>query len=88
MRLAELGADEMRQPLAQQTGVTVMDIDERVAIRIGRCAYAMHFTDAFDLYTAIRVHAVAAKRDVGDQSRMMLTAGVLSDAEQNYKRGI
>lgn len=78
----------MRQELAQKTPVRVMALEERVAIRIGACAWAIHFVDAFDLAAAIRTHAKAAKKEQGDESRTLLRAGVLSDAERNYKHGI
>lgn len=87
-RVHEFGA-AIAQVVARDTPVAVDHADELVRMAFGgNVGYGIHYSVALPFSHAIRVHARAAKLSTGDDSVRRLASGVLSDAEDNYRRGL
>lgn len=74
-------------PLAQATGVVVANHLDLVVMRIGSLCYGMHYNDATIYSEAMRAIAETVRRSSGDP-RTLMAAGILTDAEDNYRRGV
>lgn len=74
--------------LLRKTDVQVTHELDRVLLTIGNTTMKMMYRDAFTLAAWLRANAAEAKRFAGDTSNIYTAIGMLSDAEENYKRGI
>jgi hypothetical protein len=74
--------------LAKRTNFAVSHHGELVRVTIGNSGFDMHYNDALLFAQWMRLNAKEAKRESGDRSRVVQMAGILSDAEENYRRGI
>jgi hypothetical protein len=74
--------------LATKMNVEVVHHGEIVDIQMGAHTGGLHNADALPFSNAMRAHARAVKRSLGDTATIHLAAGILTDAEANYKRGI
>ena len=59
-----------------------------VVIRANELELKLHYSEAFPLHQLIRQKAREAKAWAGDTSRSIKVRATLSDAEENYKRGV
>lgn len=67
-----------------------MEIGHRgtlVYFKLGNDEFKMDYPSAYKMSLLLRTHAKQAKKFAGDFSRTLEAAAVLTDAEQNYKRG-
>jgi len=60
---------------------------DTVIVEIGGRRLTMDYPTALKLSEMLRTHGKQAKKFAGDASKHWSTTGVLSDAEENYKRG-
>jgi hypothetical protein len=74
--------------LAKRTNFAVSHHAELVRVTVGNSGFDMHYSDALQIAQWVRLNAKEAKRKSGDLSRAVQMAGILSDAEENYRRGI
>jgi hypothetical protein len=74
--------------LFKRTKISVDHAGEIVTLKFGNVVIDMHYTDSLPFSQALRLHSKASKRESRDFSRIVSCAGILSDAEENYKRGI
>ena len=74
--------------LFKRANVSVVHAGETVTLEFGNVEIVMHYADALQFSQWVRLHAKAAKRESGDKSRVIQLVGILSDAEDNYRRGI
>ena len=58
-----------------------------VKVEIGGHVLTMEYPTAVKLASMVRTHAKQAKKFAGDGSKDLMTEAVLSDAEENYRRG-
>ena len=77
------GSRKPKRPRAWSVGFNGEDVN----IQFDDLTIGMHFADALHVAQWIRAAGRQCKRNVGDTSRQLNAAGILSDAEQNYKTG-
>jgi hypothetical protein len=86
---------ERKDPRVQTIGATVLTKQriavahhlELVQITLGNQTLSIHYADAFQLAALIRGHAKQAKKFNGDARKHWSEFSVLTDAEENYRRG-
>ena len=60
---------------------------DHVILTLGGHKLTMDYPTAIKLSQMLRTHGKQAKKFAGDSSKSWLAEAVLTDAEQNYKRG-
>lgn len=58
-----------------------------VKVEIGGHVLTMEYPTAVKMAQMVRTHAKQAKKFAGDASKALHTESVLTDAEENYRRG-
>lgn len=58
-----------------------------VVMQFNESIFKLHYSEALQLYSWLRLAARRAKAWAGDRSRTMRTTAHLTDAEDNYKHG-
>jgi hypothetical protein len=74
--------------VATRMNVSIDHEGENVKMTFGNVTIDMHYEDALPFAHHLRLHASEAKRKCGDTSKVVTVSGLLSDAEENYRRGI
>jgi hypothetical protein len=74
--------------VAKRSSCSVSHVGELVRLKFGNQLIDMHYSDALQFSQWMRLNAKEAKRESGDRSRVVQMAGILSDAEENYRKGI
>ena len=77
------------RPLTMPQGFkwTVAVNGEMINLVVGDRMVGFHFTVALKLVETLHAHAVEAKKWAGDAGRVIMAAGDLTSAENNYKHG-
>lgn len=94
--MAEVDVDQESRVISDRRRGTMpgkfewrIDVDsEQVLLFMGGHLLKMHFTDAGRLGVQIKANAKIAKAWAGDTSRQWIGVGNLTDAEDNYRRGV
>lgn len=76
-------APSLLESLSMEVGHT----GQMVYFQIGNHKLEMDYPSAIKLSQMLRTHGKQAKKFAGDASKTWLTEAVLTDAEENYKRG-
>jgi len=95
MRLPKHTQDERVNGRIQVIGPSLLESQKMkvwheldcVKVEIGGHVLTMEYPTAVKMSQMIRTHAKQAKKFAGDSSKGLLTEAVLSDAEENYRRG-
>lgn len=73
--------------LLQSLNMEVGHVGQVVYFKIGNHKLEMDYPSAIKLSQMLRTHGKQAKKFAGDASKHWLSEAVLTDAEENYKRG-
>jgi len=80
--------DVITKDLVAPRRVEVSNAGDVVTMKFGNVSIDMHYLDVFRFAHWARMNAKQCKKRVGDNGRHLSVMGTLSDAEENYKRGI
>ena len=73
--------------LLESLKMEVGHLGQQVYFKVGNHEFKMDYPSALKLSILLRAHGKQAKKFAGDFSRNLEGCAVLTDAEQNYKRG-